>query len=345
VVDPLPEKRFQAEAVVAVHSDDASGATRAGQWRTFAAALETPEVLRSARTSAELDWPLDEVRASISAIGSPESGLLRVRGVTASQPSAERLVDAATTQAVALMRRSAQTNLVRPTAALFDLETSSVEWRRPAPRFTFAPRELRRVEGDAHSGAFYLEVQCRARNSGCGPSVELTRTFDAKVAYAGRVYARARQPVRLRAVLGNEARDVAVGASTLVREEWEPLTVTWTPRRSHGAADLAVQVTDSNVAEFDVDTASVRDPGDLMIEPELELQANRQAELIRAERAAREDRYSVISMSEAVEQVPDSTVGSGLYGAAIGLGAALAAFAAAALARERERDGQDQPDA
>lgn len=344
---PLPDDRFRSEALVAIHADIAPiGDEQARQrvrWHAFAGVLEVPEVAEAAATEAGVaDAGPGEV---VRAVGNPESGFLRVQAHADSQPAADGAANAATSAAVAVLRRAARSNLAYGSLnSTFDFEDAQENWGAGRSIFASPPERLRRDEREAHSGTGALLTSCDSEVAGCGPHVRLRRVFRTGVRYVARGYVRSDDPERLRLVLGAGPSDVGAGRTATVEGEWAPVEAGWTPSRTYQEAEIAVQTTTAGAASFHVDSVSLEDPDQPLLDPSATRSAVEQRSRLAAERAATEDRYTIVNAARRIAPVQATTGTWVLLGALAALAAVCGGLAFAALARRRNQQSQDEPD-
>jgi len=155
--------------------------------------------------------------------------------------------------------------------------------------------------------------------------------------YSARAFLRSPEKnVRVQLVLGSAPKEVATGPGQLLSDSWTRTTVTFAPKTSASSVDLSVQKATAGRASIFVDGVVVTDEVKASSEERAVQSATDQASVdVRAQRAAAEDRYSVVSRATLVDESGPRTVLWTLLGALAGLLAGGAGVAAAMVARSR----------
>lgn len=334
---PLAQDRFLADAVVGVESAG-NGNAATSTWRTFQSIVELPQVARAAVRGGNLDISPVNVPDRVTALGDPQSKVLRVRARAESHAQATVLADAVTRQAIAFARRAARASLVQSDSqTAFDFETGIAAFGASTP-FTTPATRLARVKGGRPPGKYALGFRCASSRPGCGPGADISAPFARRTRYVARAFVRSVTGVAgVRLILGAGGKDVAVGQATAVRSErYTPLRVEWTPARPAAAVTVALQTTRGRRVDLRADDLEVIDPKRAEINPAVEAQSDRLSEKLRAQHAAEGDAYVQVGMATPNGSVHSSTTGWAALGGLVGLMVALAGLVVADQARRRQ---------
>lgn len=338
---PLPEDRFQADAVVVVLPSDNrrsnSNLSTEATTRALASAAELPQVAaRAALAAPALDLSEGRTRGRINAIGDLRSGLIRVRARGASAAIARALADAVAEQSVSFVRRATEPDLVEGSVgARFTFDRGAEGWTSGS-LFSRPADDLSTVRVQAQDGAGALGFVCAAGGPGCGPGVRIVQTFVPGQPYVARAFGRTvggASPTRL--VVGADSGDVAAGPTVTLGSAYRELTVRWTPRAQTEGATLAVQTRTGDRAILRIDTVSLGGPLGASQDESAVLSTARLARLQSISRSGEPTRLASVTPAASVPNLESRTWLWSLFGALGGLVVSLAGLGTSSLARRR----------
>ena len=338
---PVAKDRFEAGAVITVSRNDASRRSPRGSRETVNDLIKLPQVLKAAAESARVQFPPAEMAERVQVLGHERSGFVRVMARGPSPSEAASLADAVAGQVVKFNRRAALARIRRSGPQSFRFGRGREGWRS-ASRYTLPVRTLALTTG-ATPG---LRFVCSTRRAGCGPGVELRRTFDIGVPYVAKVVVRGfGGRNRIRAVLGSDSRDVAAGKPVRLRgNRSQEVRVLWRPRRGATAAVLAIQTTARGPVRASVRGGRVAQVGKGAPGARISRQVERALQRRRAEEAATVDRLTVASKAVPSRTIPTSSGIWTVAGGLLGLVVLLLAGGAARVARRSQHQAKRDPD-
>jgi hypothetical protein len=307
---PGSEDNFRSEQVVSVNTP--SAAFQPVAWRTFAQAMQVPEV--RARIAQLADVEASSVHIGTS--GDPDSSLITVYATADSASQANTIVSAAVATAVSFLQQTVYPAAV--TRSTFGAATEG--WDTGKGIFVLPPTHQTQVPKAGRGGSGALSVSCPA--AGCGPYLVVNRLFAAGTTYLASGWVNSQPSTRMRIVLGASPRDVAVGPTIAGNSTWRHFEVRWTPSQRAFRAVTSFQVVSTSGSSFLVD--------DVAVGP----QSAFAGEANQAPRAS----YSAIvpAMASSVRSGGHTAAWAGI-GAAIGLLAGVAAVGSAMTANARRR--------
>jgi hypothetical protein len=337
---PLGKNRYEAEAVVAVSGRDARDGSRLASLATVKDLVALPQVQSAAARSLPPAERSGSLAKRISVIGAADSTLVRIRARGGSPDQARALADSVTGQAIKFNRRAAHARLAEAGPQMFDFMRGREGWKAGS-RYTLPARRTALIEGADRAFRF----SCSARRPGCGPGVRLDRKLDVGTSYTARIVVRGRTGANpVRAVLGSESGDVAVGKPTTVRRGTPAtLQVDWTPRRGTSDVVLALQTTGRGPLSMDISRADVDDSTASTLS-----RASRAALAIASKRrsarqAAAADGLSVAAKAQSTGVSSEHSGAWVLGGGLLGLLVLVAARFAAVVAGGRGHDAEGEP--
>lgn len=329
---PQPIDRYQADAVVAVQpaglpdTRDVKDASR-----VLADAIALPQVAQAAaRSLPARRLSPNEIPNRVKAVGDPSGGLIRIRARAASQRMASALAGSVAIEAVGFLRTAARMSLLDPRApSRFNFDLDAEGWR-PGSIFSLATDTFSITPSRA------LTFGCSGERQGCGPGVQIERTFTADTTYRARAFVRlAAGRGRLRMVLGSGSRDLVTSQAVQLRSDYVPLSASWTPKRPAGVATLALQTLDKHPAKVILDTIEVVPQRERNLDPVAETVSERLAAQLRARRAVSGDRYTTVGTAAPIANVKEHTARWALFGALAGGLVAVGGLSLAAAASRR----------
>ena len=332
---PLPADRFRADALVGI-AETPTGDSNESSWRTFASAVESPQVAHATARSGGVAVAAKDVPDLVEAVGDPRSRVLRVRARADSPAAAVALADAVAAQALALSRQLARASLIDTSPrSLFGFE-NGLDGFTASSEFSTLASGLTTTE--LSTGARALRFRCSGP-PGCGPGVVVQRQFVAGKRYTARARIRAGgAPGPVRLVLGSGSDDVATSPSVTISSARDAeLTVRWTPKGSGSSAIVALQTTADQPVAVLVDDVEVRDPKELLEDSDLASRSRELAATLRARRAAQSDRYASVGNATSSGTLTVPTARWAAIGALVGILVTIAGHALADQARRCQR--------
>lgn len=335
-----PDDRFMAEVVIAIQPDADprldEAAFRRLRWEVVADVTHLPAVIRRAASTARDVGSPEDVRRRVEVRGVPGGSVLRIRARGRSIATARTLADEIAGQTVAFLKNVNRRNLVRFTRTqTFSFERGVEGWGAGRVGFSFPPMRTVSDSTQARVGSASLRADCKVQ-PGCGPSGRVRGEYLPGETYSARAFVRASSPgVRVQLVLGSGPKDVATGPRLRLSESWTATAVRFAPTTTARDLELSVQKLSRGAASIFVDGVTVTED-QRAGSGAVRLAARRTA----VERAAAEDRYSIVSGATPVGESRPRTALWTLLGALAGFLAACSGLAAAKFARRRRHDAE-----
>lgn len=257
---PKPDRRFAAEATIAVRRDTVAVRRESVavpphqlQIAQYASAVMVPQVISTARRAARSTRSAAGIARDMAVVSEPGDQLVRIRIDDTSKAAASALVNALATAAVNHVQD--RSFLSRgPTHTLGAFEDAGLrQWGAVTSAFASPPRDLRSVPGSARFGSGKLRVSCLATRT-CGAAVRVYGSFRKRVTYRAEGWVRsARSRTGVRLVLGSSATNHAMSGGRRLSPIWRRVVASWTPERHAVWADVVFRTTSADRSPFEID--------------------------------------------------------------------------------------------